>query len=306
MDVLSARKIAKFLKKEKIDIVHAHLARDYPPASLAIRLFPKTKLILARHVLFPLKHIHKLVLNNVSRVIAVSSAVEANLQKTFPKEKITCVPNGIEIKKWTDVDQGALFKEFRFEHNISFDAPLIGTVGELKKLKGQEDFILAANEIVKKFPEAHFVIVGKDNSFDQTFRRTLRRLVKVLGLAKRFLFLDWIEDTAPLLSALDVFVSASHSESFGLAILEAMASGKGIISTETDGAKELLIDDQTGLLSPIKSPVKLAENICKLLEDKNQKKILGANAKKIAVENYGVEKMVSSIEEIYIQTLAQD
>ena len=99
LDVLSARKIAGFLRENKIDLVHAHLARDYPPVSLAVRLYPKSKLIITRHILPPLKMLHKIVLKNVSKVIAVSSAVEANLKKTFPPEKIGCIPYGIELKK---------------------------------------------------------------------------------------------------------------------------------------------------------------------------------------------------------------
>ena len=108
--------------------------------------------------------------------------------------------------------------------------------------------MFAANEIVKRFPETHFTIVGTDNSFKKDFRRELKRLVKVFGLEDKFLFLDWVEDTAPLLAAMDIFVSASHSESFGLAILEAMASGKAIVATETEGAKELIESEKSGKL----------------------------------------------------------
>ena len=74
----------------------------------------------------------------------------------------------------------------------------------------------------------------------KNFARELKRLVKIFDLEDRFLFLDWVENTAPLLAAMDIFVSASHSESFGLAIFEAMASGKAIVATETEGAKELI------------------------------------------------------------------
>ena len=98
----------------------------------------------------------KFALSNVSKVIAVSAVVEANLKRTFPTEKIVKIPNGIEMEKWSNADTEKLFREFRFLHNIPFDAPLVGTVGELKRLKGQQDFVFAANEIVKKFPETHF------------------------------------------------------------------------------------------------------------------------------------------------------
>jgi len=300
--VLSAQKIAKFVGEKNIEIIHAHAARDYIPASLACRIEKTAKFVLTRHVLFPLKPFNRFALGNLSKAIAVSSAVEIELQKTFPREKIAVVPNGIDIEKWSNVETEKLRREFRFEHNISFDAFLIGTIGELKLLKGQRDFVLAAQKIAQKLPDAHFVIVGKDNSARQSFRRELKRLVKVFDLEKRFLWLDWVEETAPLLSALDVFVSASHSESFGLAILEAMAAGCAMVCTETEGAKELL-DSSSGKLVPVKEPVKLAEAIGELLESEKSREEFGKNAQKRAMEKFGLDKMIYRTEEIYKEVL---
>ncbi|HXG85553.1 MAG TPA: glycosyltransferase family 4 protein [Pyrinomonadaceae bacterium] len=298
-DVSSARKLAKFIRENNIEIVHAHLARDYPVASLAVRLAPNVKLVLTRHVLFPLNFLQKFVLGNISKVIAVSGAVETNLKKTFPAEKIAVIYNGIETEKWTNPDYRNLRESFRFAHDISFDALLIGIVGELKPLKGQEDFVLAARITARKFPEARFVIVGKDNSRGQNFRQKLKRLVKVFGLESRFLWLDWVEETIEPLAALDVFVSASHSESFGLAIVEAMASSRAVVATETDGAKEIIENDKTGKLASIGNPVELAETVGALLADENLRRVLGENARKAALERFGVERMISETEKVY-------
>ena len=299
-DILTAFKIAKFIKKNKIEIVHAHVAKDYLPVSLALRIAKTAKLILTRHVLFPMKRTQKLALSNVSKIIAVSSAVAANLERTFPTEKIVKIPNGIETEKWIKADKEKLFREFRFMHDIPFDVSLVGTVGELKRLKGQQDFVFAANEIVKKFPETHFVIVGSDNSFKKEFRGELKRLVRVFGLEDRFLFLNWVENTAPLLAAMDIFVSASHSESFGLAILEAMASGKAIVAAETEGAKDLIENEFFRKIgSEIKEPLKLAEKIRDFLSDKKMCEIFGANAQKTANEKFSLQKMIEQTEKVY-------
>jgi glycosyltransferase involved in cell wall biosynthesis len=142
-------------------------------------------------------------------------------------------------------------------------------------------------------------MVGKDNSFDQTFRRKLKRLVKIFNLEENFTFLDWLEDTAPLLSALDLFVSPSHSESFGLAILEAMVAGNAIVATETAGAKELINNDFSGKLVSLENPVKLAEAVCEVLEDLEKSSLFGKNAQEFARENYSLEKMILETEKIY-------
>lgn len=296
--ILSANRIAEFVRANNIEIVHAHAARDYIPASLACRIAKNAKFVLTRHVLFSLKPFNRMTLNNLSKGIAVSKAAEENLLKVFPKEKIHTISNGVDVENHAGGNREKLREAFRFEHNISYDALLIGTIGELKLLKGQRDFVFAANIIAQKFPEAHFVIVGKDNSAKKDFRRELKRLVKIFRLDERFLWLDWVEETAPLLAALDVFVSASHTESFGLAILEAMASGAAIVATETEGAKELL-DDETGKFTSVKEPVQLATTIEEFLNDEISRENFGANAQKKARENFDLEKMIVETEKVY-------
>ncbi|MDQ3322387.1 MAG: glycosyltransferase family 4 protein [Acidobacteriota bacterium] len=298
-DLFSARKLAKFIRDNNIEIVHAHLARDYPAASLAVRFVPVAKLVLTRHVLFPVNFLQRFVLNNVSKVIAVSNAVETNLRKTFPAEKIAVIYNGIETEKRTEANQQNFRNSFRQSHDIPFDAVLIGIVGELKPLKGQEDFVLAAQIIARKFPDARFVVVGKDNARNQNFRQKLKRLVKIFNLESHFLWLDWVEETVELLGALDVFVSASHSESFGLAIVEAMASSCAVVATDTNGAKEIIDDNKTGKLVSIGNPVELAEAVGALLADEKLRRALGENARKAVLERFGVERMVVETERVY-------
>lgn len=301
--IFSAKKIANFANKNNIEIIHAHVGRDYIPASISCRISKETRFVLTRHVLFSMKPFHKFALSNVQKAIAVSSAVRSNLENIFPRKKITTIPNGISISDENLQNWKKLREEFRSSHNIPFDAKVVGTMGELKELKGQRDFILAANEIVKTLPETYFVIVGKDYSMNHTFRRELKRLVKVFGLEKKFLFLDWIDETPEFFSALDVYVSPSHSESFGLAILEAMMLGKAVVSTETDGARELLQDNFSGRLVKIKEPFDLSETICDLLKDEGLCESLGKNARKTALEKFSLERMIEQTEKVYEEVM---
>jgi len=301
--IFSAQKIANFVNQKNVEIVHAHVARDYIPASLVCRTSKNAKFVLTRHVLFPMKPFHRFALGNLSRAIAVSSAVQINLRNIFPKDKVKLISNGIDTKNLTDETRKTLREEFRFLHNIPFDAQVVGTVGELKELKGQRDFVLAANEIAKQRDNAFFVVVGKDNATNQPFRRELKRLVKVFNLKERFLWLDWIEDMQSLLSSFDIFVSASHSESFGLSILEAMANKTPIVSTETEGAKELLRNNETALLVPVKEPLKLAEAIENLLESTEKRETFAKKAQSFAEKQFSLEEMVSKTENLYREVL---
>jgi glycosyltransferase involved in cell wall biosynthesis len=298
--MFSAQRIGHFLIDNRIDIVHAHVARDYIAASIAGRISKNTNFVLTRHVMFAMKPFHKLALRNVRAAIAVSPPVAAQLARIFPAEKIHVIPNGLDIADHADV--AILRREFREFHEIPPDVLVVGTLGELKLLKGQRDLILAANEIAKTDPDCRFVIVGTDNSADGRFRRELRRLVKVFGLEDRFLWLGQLEDTAPFFSAIDIFVSPSHSESFGLAMLEAMARGKAVVATETDGARELM--SGTGVLTPINDPLSLAEAVSGLLADPDRCRSIGDKLQMSALDRFSVARMIDATESLYRKVAA--
>ena len=295
--VLSAMKVADFIRDNGIQIVHAHVARDYIPTSIACLAAKPAKFVLTRHVVLPLKPFNRFALKNLSKAIGVSDAVAYEIKKVFPASRVRVIENGIDLDNFDASDAGEAGREFRRLHDVPLDVPLVGTLGELKELKGQRDFVLAAAEVVKQVPDCQFVVVGLDNMAGQPFRRELKRLAGVLGLADRFLWLDWLEDTTPFFGAIDLFVSPSHSESFGLAILEAMARGKAVAATDTAGAATLLGDDSR--LSPIEDPVALAEKIVELLEDDKAREQMGAELKKRAAEKFSLKRMVDATEKLY-------
>ena len=295
--VLSSMRIADFVRQNKIDIVHAHVARDYIPASIAVLAVKDARFVLTRHVLFPLKSFNKFALKNLSAAIGVSDAVGTGLKKVFPSSKVNVIKNGLNVTPMEPDDEARLRREFREFHQIPPDATVIGTLGELVELKGQRDFVLAAQEIVKDFPDTHFVIVGKDNSADRKFRRELRRLVKVFAMEDRFLWLDWIDDTDSFFAATDIFVSPSHSESFGLAMLEAMMHGRPVVATATEGARELF--GKSALLAKIKDPVDLASKISELLAEDALRQSRGRDNRKTAGEKFSLDRMLDETEKLY-------
>lgn len=294
--MLSAKRIARFAREKGIDVIHAHAGRDYIAASAAARM-ADTRLVLTRHVMPPMKSFHRFALRNVDAAIAVSEPVRQHLLRVFPHNIVHTIPNGIDLTVGDDggrTSDGIAFRNF---HSIPAVAPLVVTIGELKVGKGQRDLVLAANELLKARPDVHFIVAGVDNSLDQKFRRELRRLVRVLGIDERFLWLGWLDDIGPLLAAADIFVSPSHSESFGIAILEAMSAGCAVVATETDGAAEL-IDDPRALV-PVKDPLRMAQTIGRYLDDAAGRTDLGARLKASATAKYGIDAMVEATEAVY-------
>lgn len=301
--IFSANRMAGFLRENEIDIMHAHAARDYIPASLACLMAKNSRFVLTRHVMFPLKPFNKYALKNLSKAIGVSSGVGESLKRVFPGDKIEVIPNGLDIAVREGATREDLGSGFRTLHGIPPDAVLIGTVGELLPLKGQQDFVLAAAEIIKIIPNARFLIAGKDNTIDKRHRRDLKRLVGVLEMADKYLWLDWVDDTPSLFSAMDIFVSPSHSESFGLAMLEAMAHATPVVATDTEGARELLIDKE--MVVPINDPVRMATVICEQLADREKCRATGVELRRRAAQTFSLSAMVDRTEEVYLEILDQ-
>ncbi|HEY3581712.1 MAG TPA: glycosyltransferase, partial [Pyrinomonadaceae bacterium] len=167
-------------------------------------------------------------------------------------------------------------------------------------LKRHDDFIRAAAKIAERFPQTHFVLAGVDTSSTGEVRKQLEQVVTELTLNDRFHFLGWLDDAAKLLAALDVFVSASETESFGLAIAEAMAAGTAVVATATDGAREVVEDQRTGLIVPIGDVPGISSAIAALLADDDQRKHLGSRAKKAVAEKFSLRRMVDEIEKLYV------
>ena len=301
LDAKSARDLATLVNKNDIQIVHAHMARDYPLAAYAVRRNPRAKLIVTRHVLFPLNRLHRVTLAHAARVIAVSEAVAEQLRrdKVVAVEKISVVLNGIDVAKFARAKAEFDREQFLDAWNFPRDSLLVGTVGELSPLKGQKEFIRAAAQVLRGFPGTYFVVCGIDHSEDGRHQKRLEHLIAEAGLKDRVRLVGWLEDLPQLYSALDVFVSASHTESFGLAIAEAMASGAAVVATRTEGARELITKDETGLLVSLGDVDALASNILRLLMQADERMRLGQVAQQYAAANFSLERMVDETERIY-------
>ena len=249
-------------------MVHAHMARDYPLAAYATRANSGSKLIVTRHVLFRLNRLHRITLAKAARIIAVSEAVAAQLRSEAlaSADKISVVLNGIDTTRFAEARAEFDRSEFLASWNLPDDSLLVGTVGELTPLKGQEEFLRTACQVLKRFPSAYFIVAGTDHSAGNKNRARLEQLIDELGIAERVRLVGWLKDLAQVYCALDVFVSASHTESFGLALAEAMASGAAIVATATEGAVELL-QSETGVLVPIGDVDKLTGGDPGAIED---------------------------------------
>ena len=303
LNVASALKLARFAREHQVEIIHAHIARDYPLAAFVSRR-AGARLVLTRHVLFPMSGIHRLTLRRTARVIAVSQAVSAALQgqNIFDPNSIVLIRNGIDVDQFARAARGC---EAAGHEESPRKRLRVGMVGHLAPIKGQEDFIRAAAIVCGLRDDVEFIIAGADKSPSGEHRQGIERLIAELDLNQRVRLSGWVDEIAKLLPTFDLFVSPSRSEPFGLSIVEAMAAGTPVIASMSEGAVEIIDDNHTGRLVPISDAEALAKAICELLSDPAQRQRLSANAQRVVRERFSLERMVEETERVYEQVLGR-
>jgi glycosyltransferase involved in cell wall biosynthesis len=241
-------------------------------------------------------------------MIAVSQAVASQLRsdQVVAPQRISVVLNGIDTTKFEDARRRFDRGQFLCDWKLPNESLLVGTVGELTPLKGQAEFLQAAAQVITHYPKAYFVIAGIDHSPENKNRQALDHLIEELRLTERVRFVGWMEDLASLYCALDVFVSASHTESFGLAIAEAMSSRAAVVATETEGAREIIQPRETGVLVPVRDVDKLAKVVLELLDDRAKRTRLGQAAQQSIAVKFGIERMIGETEAIYREEIEKN
>ena len=134
-------------------------------------------------------------------------------------------------------------------------------------------------------------------------KNSLKSKVESFKLTDKVAFLGYREDVDKILNITGIFVCASVYESFGVSIAEAQACGIPVIATRIDNIKELIKDNETGILAEPKEPDKLAQAIHRLAGDQNLRKRLSENAYRFARKNYAEEKVINSIDKLYSELL---
>lgn len=304
LDLRGATKLARLARDVSADIIHAHVARDYTPASFAARRATNTRLVLTRHVLFPMNPFNRLMLSNVSRVIAVSEVVARALRATrvFDPDKIRVVTNGVDLRRFEEAR--ARFEREEAERGTMHTPLRVGIVGELSEVKNQEDFVRAAALVAEEFGDSvEFLIVGDEAARSGVYRERLERLIAELRLTNSARLVGRRDDIAPLIASLDVLVSASRTEAFGMVLVEAAACGLPVVATATEGARGIVDDGVTGSLVPIGDANAMAFAVAALLRDEDLRLSLGARARAVARARFGLERMVDETVRVYAEAL---
>jgi len=223
------------------------------------------------------------------KIVANSQAAADRLRlERVPDRKIAVIPNGLAAAQRTDRPRG------------NRPPRRIVMVANLRPEKGHDVLIDAAPDILARFPDAAFEIVGGGPERKALVARAASR-----GVLDAFSFLGHRDDVPARLAEADIFVLPSRSEAFPNAVLEAMAAGLPVVASAVGGILEILDDGRTGLLTPPDDPQALADRAMALMADRPLADSLGGAARAEATSRYSFERMVGSFDALYASELTR-
>lgn len=222
-------------------------------------------------------------------------AMEAHRQM-YPECKTRVVHPGLDLSEWRAASRtvsGTLLTEL----GLSPGSLVITCVGRLEAGKGQDLLIRAAAEIVPSFPAMRILLVGGPaGNGTSSFAGDLRRMTGELGLSNHVTFVGATREIKRILEATDVFVHpARYPESFGVAVLEAMASGKPIVATRVGGPEEILGESGAGIVVDPGDSRALAGAIRALVESDRLRADMGRRAS-LRAESFEAGRMVAAFD----------
>jgi glycosyltransferase involved in cell wall biosynthesis len=232
-------------------------------------------------------------------ILALSEAIKSGFLGTppfMPPDRIRVLHPGVDISRFRPRPRARI--EVRRELGLVADVRLVTLLARFQTVKGHEVFLAAARRMAGRSPGVRFVIAGESifgHAADEALkRRVISRVQKDPLLRERVKLLGWVAGPEELLAASDVLVCSSRFESFGMVLVEAMASGVAVVSTWVGGPAEIVIDGETGYLVPPGRPDLIADRVLNLLEDEDLRTRMGAAGRIRARDRFSLRRYADS------------
>lgn len=302
------RRLRAYLREHKIDVIHTHdfytnifgmtaaaLARL--PARVASRRETEHMRTGAQ------KFVERRAYNLSHAVVANAEAVRRQLIKEGVRaRKIAVVYNGLDTSR---LATSADVRRDEALASLGLPAPprrrFVSIVANMRlAVKDQQTFLRAASRVREAVPEAAFVLAGEGELTD-----SLRALAARLGLERDAFFVGRCERVAELLAVSDVCVLSSKAEGFSNAILEYMAAARAVVATDVGGAREAIVEGETGYLVQVGDDATMAERIVSLLKEPARAQEMGQRGRRVVEQKFSCEAQLARTENLYDRLLAQ-
>jgi glycosyltransferase involved in cell wall biosynthesis len=300
-DPLGSLRLLRLVHAERIDLIHDHSTMAALPAlTLGLARVP---LVVTEHLAFAQRRLdqrlsYRLLSRFVDCFIANSTATRADLiAHGMRAQKVRVIHPGLRAMETVTSDQAReALKAVLAARGPAIDLRnrlLVGFVGRLEPEKGCRHFVALSARVAAAVPDARFVIVGEGSQ-----RLAVVADIEAAGLRDRVVMTGSVNEIERMYPAFDVLVSTSERETFGLAILEAMAAGVAVAAFRVGGVGEL-IEAGVGESVPPGDVVALADRVVALLRDAARRQALGTRARQRVAERFSAAHMAEEVARVY-------
>ncbi|QSZ41329.1 glycosyltransferase [Sulfurimonas aquatica] len=277
-----ASKIAKIIDDNKIDVLHFHWTKDILTAVLAKKISKnRPKLVQSRHMTmtrFKDDFYHKFLYKNIDQILAVTLQVKEQLQKFIPSSiqpRIDLLYPGTIIPEPIASQEVQTYKE---EYKLG-DSFIVSIVGRIEEAKGQHILVKAVETLLKQGLNIKIVIIG--HAMSEEYLKNFKSDIEKRNMTESVVFTGFTNKVHSLMQLSDSLVLATKKETFGLVLIEAMASNIAVIASNNGGPLEIVDNEKTGLHFESDSYEDLAKKIKLLFNEEFKKEIATAGREKV-------------------------
>jgi glycosyltransferase involved in cell wall biosynthesis len=307
--VLTLVRLARLLRSEKIDVLHAHSHLDKRFAYAAAAL---TRVPVVSHLHMPRRPYGKRDERSiaarlrtrirtsaerlvVARFVAASRAIRDSTAPYLPDpDRLELVYDGIPTARFRQAADPSQLQALRRELGVNGADPLLINVARLHPQKDLLSLVRAMPVVREARPEAKLLIVGEGEE-----RGLLEQEIHERGLEETVLLIGARHDIPNLLAISDVFVLSSRHEGFGMVVAEAMAAGKPVVAFDLEPLREVVEDGQSGYLVKTRTPDALASAILRIVNDSSLARAMGERGKQIVLERFDISVTSRQLEAVY-------
>jgi len=288
-DLIHGLTLARLARKRDYRILHLHSGHALAWGLWAKLFYPPLKLIAVRRVDFSIrKHPFSFIKYRnplVNSVVAISENIrQVLLSDGISAEKIVTIHSGIDLKKYSDSETPANFRE---KWSIPENSIIVGTISAFVGHKDYPTLLKAAARVIENSEKIYFLAVGEGRLLTD-----MKKLARDLKITSRFIFTGFQREVGQFLKSFDIFVISSKKEGLGTSVLDAQAAGLPVIGTAAGGIPEMIENGINGMLVEPQNPVKLASAILDLADNPQRCLNMGSKAKE-SVERFSIDNTVA-------------
>ena len=291
-------KLRSIIRAQGVDIVHTNGSRAQFYAALA-KKGTGVKLVWHLRESTPDIFLYDWFISKTAdKIICVSKGTkEQRISHRFPMfdKKAVVLYNGVDTDRFKRDPEAR--ESIRNHLGAKKSDVLLGLIGLLIPRKGHQILLKALSVLVGDHPQLKLLIMGR--SVDEAYTERIKTMANQLGLGANVMLSEPREDIVPVLSALDVFVLPSQGEGFSRALIEAMSVSLPVIASDISGNNEAVIQDKTGFLVPYGDVYLLAEDIQKLVKNRQKSINMGESARKRVEDLFSIKRHVAELQNVY-------